>query len=69
MQYLDAGSNRWCFLAVLYTAVTQPHASVKHGKEGGVVVLLCKIVMGGSRDSLYLNGVTGRFGIHWIGTS
>ena len=37
--------------------------------KGGVVVLLCKIVMGGSRDSLYLNGVTGRFGIHCIGAS
>ena len=41
----------------------------KAWKGGVVAVLLCNIVMGGSRDSLYLNGVTGRFGIHWIGTS
>ena len=37
--------------------------------KGEVKALQLCIVMGGSRDSLYLNGVTGRFGIHWIGTS
>lgn len=37
--------------------------------KGEVKALQLCIVMGGSRDSLYLNGVTGRFGIRCIGTS